>query len=186
MLNKYEFEFLKSFPFDEYEMTCGEEAISSETGLDIEPEKSMLYNFTYPVPQSEVTISFYEEDICFLYEISSNISILDSVRKHIDLGLKSESILYKMKCIKKTRPFLNKIETPSNTKDLFVSVLEGIQRINTINLPDTMLKDTIKLKEGIDLDSMRSGEERIISSYLNFQLHHAKIMLGIVIASKIH
>lgn len=186
MLNKYEFEFLKSFPFDEYEMTNGEEAIGSETSLDVESDNSMLYNFTYPIPQSEVTISFYEDDICFLYEISSNINILDSVRKHIDLGLESESIVYKMKCIKKTRPFLKKIETPSNTKDLFVSVLEGIQRINTINLPDTMLKDTIKLKEGINLESMHLDEEKTISSYLNFQLHHAKIMLGIIIASKIH
>lgn len=146
----------------------------------------MLYNFTYDIPQSEVTISFYEDDICFLYETSDTIKILDTVRENIDRGLATADIIHKMKRIKKIKPFLKKINGSTDSKDLFISVLDGIQKLNTTELPNRLLNDTIKLKESINLEDTTRNEEKTISSYLNFQLHHAKIMLGVIIASKIH
>jgi len=184
MLDKFEFDFLNSFPFEEYEITSGKE-LELPDG-EINEYKNDLYNFTYSIPQSEVTISFHEDDMRFLNEKSNDIQELDSFRKNIDVGLKSNDIKFKFKCIKKNRKFLKRIGSPATKLDTFNDVLNGIQEMNGAKLSDKLIKKIINLNEKMDLSELTIGEEKSIFSYLNFQLHHVKIMLGVIIASKIH
>tara|TARA_B100000963_G_scaffold334854_1_gene328457 strand:+ start:27337 stop:27891 length:555 start_codon:yes stop_codon:yes gene_type:complete len=179
------FPFLKSFPFDHYEISGGEETGNKEGKLS-ELFDDELYNFKYFSRDKDITISFYDSDIEFLNRISSEIKSLDSIRKSIDKGLNSDDMLIKFSSIRKAKTFLKKVKSPAEDAGTFKTVLNGLQEINEVNLSKDIIKKIDKLDKKLKDEKLNVNESITIDSYLDFQLHHAKIMLGVVIASKIH
>ncbi len=179
------FPFLKSFPFDQYIISGGK-----ERGDEENEEKNLfddeLFNFKYMYRDKDITISFYDTDILFLNEISKDIKSLDSTRKSLDKGLNSDNILVKFTSIKKAKVFLKKVKSPAENISTFQTVLNGLQEINEVELSDNIVNKIDKLDKTLKDEKLKVNELITIDSYLDFQLHHAKIMLGIIIASKIH
>jgi len=180
------FPFLKSFPFDHYDISMGKEREINEDGQVELFDNEELYDFKYVSRDKDITISFYDTDIDFLNELSSEITKLDSVRKNIDKGLESDEISVKMAAIKKTKTFLKKVKSPAEDTTTFKTVLDGLQEINEVELSDKAIKKIDKLDKKLEDEKLNTNEVITIHSFLDFQLHHAKIMLGIIIASKIH
>ena len=189
------FPFLEAFPFKEYKISLSESEME-----DIYPEDELLYredelkleplsliHFTYAYDNSDVTISFYLEDVDFLHKKSDSISKLDSIRKKVDGGLNNQDIIKKMKAIKLLAPFMIKVGTAEVLKrDTFESVLESVQKMSSISLSNKMIEQIKNLDENINVKKLKYIEEQCMMIYLDFQLHHAKIILGTIIASKIY
>jgi hypothetical protein len=176
------FPFLESFPFQDY-------SISSEVGSEKNEyfsDKDELYDFQYKSMDKDITISFYRDDIEFLHNISDTINKLDSLREDIDRGLESDDTLVKFESIKKTKRFLKKVNSPAESGEAFRSVLDGLQEMNEIELSEGIIGKINRLDKDIAEYSFTVNESMAIEAYLNFQLHHVKIMLGVIIASKIH
>lgn len=180
------FPFLESFPFKEYVLSNGKSSEKYKDLLNKEDEDEELINFQYTSMDKDITVSFYEEDMEFLNIISRNISKLDSLRKEIDKGLKSDDILVKFESIRKSKAFLKKVKSPAEKENIFRSVLDGFQEINEINLSEGIIGKINKLDDKLANYRFTVNELMAVEAYLNFQLHHVKIILGVVIASKIH
>jgi len=109
-----------------------------------------------------------------------------SLRLEIDEALKSDEILTKFEGIEKTKPFLTKVKSPAVETNSFTTVLNGLQEINEVEFSEGIVNKINNLDRKLIDFKFNVSETRVIHSYLDFQLHHAKIMLGVVIASKIH
>jgi hypothetical protein len=191
------FPFLEAFPFKEYKISLSKEHVSSMdenatnkllySEYDLQFEPLSLIHFTYPCDNSDVTISFYMDDIDFLNNKSDSILKLDSTLVEINKGLNNQDIIKKMKAIKHLFPFMKKVGTSEALKkDTFESVLKSIQSMSDINLSNKTVDQIKNLDENIDLSNLKSDEEKCVIIHLDFQLHHAKIILGTIIASKIY
>lgn len=176
------FPFLESFPFDEYVLSSEK---GSEKYEDLLGEEELI-DFKYEAMDKDITVSFYKEDIEFLNIASEKISKLDSLREEIDKGLKSDDTLVKFESIKKTKRFLKKVSSPAENGEAFRSVLDGLQEMNEVELSEGIIGKINRLDKDIAEYSFTVNESMAIEAYLNFQLHHVKIMLGVIIASKIH
>ena len=176
------FPFLESFPFDEYILSSEK---GSEKYEDLLTEEE-LFDFQYSAMDKDITVSFYKEDIEFLNEISEKINQLDSLREEIDKGLESDDILVKFESIRISKSFLKKVKSPAENENVFRSVLDGLQEINETNFSEGIIGKINKLDKSLADYKFTVNESMAIEAYLNFQLHHVKIMLGVVIASKIH
>lgn len=196
LIQVYEtFPFLESFPFEEYNIRIEE---AKDFGVELDPKNKILYegelepiqhliHFTYSCDNSDVTISFYIEDIDFLNDRADKIIKLDSIRKIIDVGLNNIDIVLKMKAIKKLGTFMKKVGTTDVLKkDAFSSVLKSIQSMSGMKIPRKISTGVVRLDEKINIKELKVDEEKCIMLYLDFQLHHAKIILGTIIASKIY
>ncbi len=200
LIQVYEtFPFLESFPFEEYNIRIEKER---DFGVELDPKNKILYegdlelelepvqhliHFTYRCDNSDVTISFYLDDIDFLNDRADKIIKLDSIRKIIDVGLNNIDIVLKMKAIKKLGTFMKKVGTTDVLKkDAFGSVLKSIQSMSGMKIPRKISTRVINLDEKINIKELKVDEEKCIMLYLDFQLHHAKIILGTIIASKIY
>ena len=191
------FPFLEAFPFKYYKMSLGKD---KSFGLDLEAAQKLLFgendvkirpipliHFTYANDSSDITISFYLEDIGFLADRADEIIKLDSVRKIIDRGLKNIKFSSKMKAIRELDSFMKKAGTSDILKkDTFYSVLRSIQEIHETTLSKDTVDKLRNLDESLKTRQLLSSEQICVNTYLNFQLHHAKIILGTIIASKIY
>jgi hypothetical protein len=188
------FPFLLSFPFREYdisiekgesyaEMAGIDPVIISESGGIAAPE---FVNFFHIGKDTKIALTFYTYDINFIHESASKVKKLDSVREILDTGLASNDILEKVDCIKKGERFLKKIGSSliagrsfDNTLDQFL--IAGNHVITKGDI--TKIK---RISKKLDPSAFRVEIQDVIKLFYNIHLHHIKILLGVVIASKIH
>ena len=187
--------FMEEFPFSDYEITMiekGENFIS----LGVSPilvnafgENGTIdiINFYYIEDESNVSISIPRYDIEWIAKEASRVKKVDALRKTLDDALIEPSLLAKVKAIKLSRKF---------TKSIDCDNITGLD-VNELLLEFTKLHETVlssKIKLGLQklseasLKSTEFSEKQFkaVESFLNFQIHYAKILLGIIIAAKIY
>jgi hypothetical protein len=187
--------FMSAFPFNEYEIEViekGEDLI----GMGISPllinefgdnGKDIIFNFLFSDPSSNIIVSFHIELIKVIALESSNIKKFDYIVKNTSSSLNSKSLLDKIKALKENRSFLKKFDLKNllgiNLEELFFNFLE----VNQANISKKIKSSVLKLSE-TSLESIQFSENQFkaIESFLNFQLHLNRILVGIVIAEKIY
>ena len=188
------FPFLQSFPFGEYTITLekGESytdmagidpVVISEAGGMVAPE---FVNFYHVSKDTKIALTFYTYDINFIHESANKIKKLDSVREVLDLGISSNDILTKIDCIKKGERFLKKIGSSLIAGRAFDSTLDQFLVEGKHVMSKADLTKIKKVSRTLESDRFHEEVKDIIVSFYNIHLHHVKILLGVVIASKIH
>ena len=188
--------FMQAFPFNEYETVLELEGVDPLTlGISqILIDKLGTFGSEYQVNflysennASSILISLYLEDILDVLEISHTIKKLDSVLEDINIGLTSNSIEIKIKQIKKSRRFLKLLNSESLFSPQFKPVLHELLQASGVVLTSAQMLMLHKLQTAKLMDQVFSKKELdSVFAYLNFQLHYAKILLGIVISIKIY
>jgi hypothetical protein len=189
-----EYPFLQSFPFQEYLMHLDrDEDYGTASGIDpviisaaggfAKPE---FINFQYQGKYTKVMLSFYTYDITYVSDQSKKIKKLDSVRELLDRGLESRVLLEKIDCIKKGERFLKKLGSSLSVGKAFDNVLDQFLLAEEYELSKTELRKIKSMFKTIDEDEYNDEVKGIIRSFYNIHLHHIKILLGVVIAAKIH
>jgi len=188
------FPYLASFPFPDYTMELDTmDDYASSAGIDpviinaasnfVRPE---FVNFNYTGKYTKVTLSFYTYDIIFISENVDHIKKLDSVRENLDKGLDSESIIEKIEMIKKGERFLKKIGSSLVAGKSFNGLLDALLTANELTIEAKNLNKIKSMFKTVDYDAYDEKTNQCIKSYYNIHLHHIKVLLGIVIATKIH
>jgi hypothetical protein len=187
--------FMEAFPFKEYEITLETEGIDSAE-LGIAPillntlgtfGTENHINFNYIENDELVLISFYLEDVVHVSNISQKIKKLNSVKDDLNEGLSSNSLQVKIDHIKKSKKFIKLLESDNLEYAPFTDVLQDMMSINDVTLTSQQVLGIQKLNLlKIQEEDLVTKQREVIVSFLNFQLHYARIILGIVIAAKIY
>lgn len=189
-----EFPFMQAFPFNEYEMSLEQQddfatiagidpVIISEAGTFVKPE---FINFYYISENTKVSLSFYTYDIRYILENAKSIRKVDSVRFDLDKGLVSERLLDKIDSIRAGEKFLKKLGSSLIVGRSFDGLLDEFLKDYSIDLPKSELKKIKSKYKTIKEDEYDDDLIAIIGSFYDVHIHHIKILLGIVIASKIY
>lgn len=189
-----EFPFMQAFPFEDYDITLEQEddfaslagidpVIISEAGTFVKPE---LINFYYVSGDTRVSLSFYTYDVRYILENSKSVKKIDDVRFNLDKGLFSKSLIDKITSIKSGEKFLKKLGSSLIVGRSFDGLLDDILKDINHGLSKSELRK-IKFKyKTINEDEYSDSVKKAIGSFYDIHIHHIKILLGIVIASKIY
>jgi hypothetical protein len=187
--------FMAQFPFSEYEIKL-EERGNDFIQLGVSPllidaigdlGKVESLTFLYYDGDSNVSIILTRDDVEWIAEESNKIKKLDAISAALEDAIKTEDLIIKAKAIKKGKKF---------TKDLGCGHLLGMD-LNEIlneflNLEETVLTSKNKLnlqklsEAALKTTEFSERQFKAVTSYFNFQIHYTRIVLGIVIASKIY
>jgi hypothetical protein len=187
--------FMIEFPFRDYKIKLiekGEDFIQlgispmliSEFG---DTGKIENLNFYYTEAGSEISISISKYDVDWIAEQADNVKILDSIRKKLDEGLASDNLIDKVKSIKAGKKFTKAVGCDSTLMIDFNELLSEFIELNETALTSKIKLGLQRLSEAT-LKSTEFSERqyKAVTAFLNFQIHYTKILLGIVIASKIY
>ena len=191
-----DFPFMQAFPFEDYSIEIeSDDAFYGEDleGLDFSKmpglrdlDRQNIVNFTYMSKNSDVVISFHKDDVLYIDEVSESIKKLDSIRERIDKGLATNSLKLKIRAIGHGDIFIKRVSPAfEETKETFKTVLDSMLVLHEVEMSQKMVLKIITLDKNIDMTKLTPEEVKTIMMYLDFQLHHARIILGVVIASKI-
>lgn len=187
--------FMEAFPFGEYEVALEVEGSGPED-LGVDPiliknlgsfGTEQIINFKYEDEAGPIIISINQEDVLYLAEISRKIKKMTPIKVSIDLGLNSDSLEEKVDEIKRSRTFIKNLESEILLEPRFEGVLADIMEVNEVNLTSAQIlaiqkRSLAKLKK----TPFSEKQHKVAKIFLDFQLHYAKILLGIVIAAKIY
>jgi hypothetical protein len=187
--------FMTAFPFDDYSITL-EEKGRDYMQLGISPllidaigdtGTTESVSFYYYDEESKVAISISRDDIEWISEEAERIKKMDSIRLTLEEAISGEDLVKKSKAIKLGKKFTKNLGCDHMLMLDFGDILNEF-----LSIYDTVL--TYKVKLGLQKLSEATLKANVysekqfsaISSFLNFQLHYCRIILGVVIAAKIY
>lgn len=190
-----EIPFMSEFPFDDYEMTIEDLSLPLDQ-LGIAPillneigDHNVIkrVDFYYAEGNSSVSISLRKDDIEWLASESGNVRKFDDLRKELDLSLKSNNLIEKMKSIKLGRKFLKNFPDPTLHEVDFNMTLSEFLELYEVSLDSKtkLILQNLNMK-GVIAIEFSEKQYKAVRAFLNFQLHYVKIILGVTIAAKIY
>jgi len=178
--------FLKKFPFSDFTLKPGILLDSAKVSAEQAKSEIVAFDCTHGINTS---INMFEKEIWLLNSISPTITKLNDIQKTIDLGLETTDILAKrdtiLACEEWTKSFTTNDKKESFSQGAFIEVLDGIIKLNKVAEPKLLIDNLNKLHDKKGIIRLEDDHERIILAFYQFQLIYFKMVLGIVIASKI-
>lgn len=188
------FPFMRSFPFDEYEFELEKlESSNSSSGINpiiIEQAGKFvgpsIITFHATGVITNTAISFYTYDIKYIQSQADKIKKMDQLNTSMRIALDSTDFLIKLEGIKVGEKFLKKIGSGLTAASTFNKIISELLAISEIKIESGLLKQIKKLDNSIDQSSFTDEEQEVICEYYNLYIHNIRILLGIIIAIKIH
>ena len=187
--------FILEFPFKEYDIRLverGEDFIQ----LGISPMLVNEFgdtgtienlNFYYTEGGSDISISINKHDVEWIAEQANLVKKLDSIRKSLDDGLESKSLIDKIKSIKFGKKFTKLIGCDNTLIIDFNELLSEFIELYDATFTSKIKLGLQKLSEAtLNSTELSERQYKVASAFFNFQIHYIKILLGIVIAAKIY
>lgn len=193
MINRA-YPFMQNFPFNEsFEMSLNQQPPSIIMMLDDDEleipnfNQRKTVNFKYIKDKLITIISINHDELLWISETGESIDQLDEISKKIDLGLETLDILEKRDCSAAAEEWLTQISDSESSlsRETFneaIIALVGNRRMQDIV---TLINTINKLYTGKGLVKISKSDRDLILTYFHFKLVYAKLLLGIVIASKI-
>jgi hypothetical protein len=143
--------------------------------------------FYYNQDGAKIMISIHVDDILDIQEEANRIQVLNLHVKYLNEALRSNEIAKKVSAIKKSRKFIVSLDVEALVGVPFGEVIAALAENADAEVTDTLITMLAQLssKKLSDL-KVTNQQRKLILDYLDFQLHYAMIILGIVIAAKIH
>jgi hypothetical protein len=187
--------FMSSFPFSDYEITMDERG-DDFISLGISPilvnaigeyGTTNMLNFYYIENESDVTISLQRCDVEWVAEEVDRIKDIDSIRKKLDRALNTDDLIEKIEGVKFGKKFIKKVDPYTIGAISFSGVLNEFLQVNEAVLPSKLKLGAQKsIASHLKDQTFSEKQYQALKSFFNFQLHYAKIVLGIVISVKIY
>lgn len=188
---------LKNFPFKEFEIEAADPPTDGffieedEAGLSriIDPK---LIRFIHKSPikskkgfSSEISVVIFEQELNWICGIAEKIDDLDRIAKLLDRALKSDNLLLKRDAVEEAQVWCTRIEdgrtrlSYSTIGDILASLVKDKTEFAIV------VNKLMSLSTKKGLVSLTESEYEVIMTHYQFQLIYTKLVLGIVIASKI-
>lgn len=176
--------FLENFPFDEFSISLAE--LPPPTGV-ISNNPIKIINFEC-LNGINSTINIFEKELWFLNSISDKITQLNDIKVSIDNGLAAPTILAKRDAILACEKWTTSFDETGQMKfshETFLSVLAAMIDNHHTENPKPLVDSINKLHQKTGIVRLDRQSEKTILCYYQFQLIYFKMVLGIIIASKI-
>jgi hypothetical protein len=146
-----------------------------------------LINFTHVGTPSKMVISMYADELEWISEVADSIKSLDKIAKRIDKGLKTKDIFLKRDIVMEADLWLNGIKdrSASLSKETFNEVIQSLLGGKPLSEAVSVINSVNKMYTKKGVVKISKENLNIIFTYFHFKLVYAKLILGIVIASKI-
>jgi hypothetical protein len=187
--------FMEAFPFEEYQISLELEG-TDPSELGVSPilidalgtfGTDLNVHFFYVENDSKILIAINAEDVLYVSHVSDKITTLDTVLSDLNYGMQSPVLEDKITKIKQGKKFVKKLNNFNLLDPPFSEVLQEMLNLEEVVLTSNQMTGLNKLNVQKILDKpLTDTEKRTIFTYLNFQLHYIKILLGVVIATKIY
>lgn len=185
---KKKYPFLENFPFREFKFEPGESQriVADEDGeVSVEDVEPTLMKFVYENGDSSMTVFIFDKELQWMNNISEKVQDLNTATKVIDKALAAPDLLSKKAGAKYADSWCTQLQdnrvklSYSTSGEILTSLVDG---------PDQLVKvinKIVKLNSGVGMVGLSTKEYQVILTYYQFQLIYAKLLLGIIIASKI-
>lgn len=187
--------FMEDFPFEEYTITLEQEGIDPKD-LGIAPilintlgtfGTEDKINFFHRHGDAITQIIFLVDDVLYIESVANEVKTLDSTNDELDAAIQCGELEAKLSYVKKSKKFINQLNVNNFLLPSFQEVLEELVKIHEVVLTSEQILGLNKFNLKKVLSKPLSKKENLmVMEFLDFQLHYAKILLGIVIAAKIH
>ena len=186
------FPFMKNFPFgNEFSMEVAEPQVMAmmfdEEFSTAKRSNLSLINFTNTGSPSKMVISMYPGELEWIGDVADSVKNLDTIAKRIDKGLKAKDIFLKRDIVMESDLWLNGIKDRSATlsKETFNDVIQSLLEGKSLDEAVSVINAVNKLYTKKGVVKISKENLNVIFTYFHFRLVYAKLILGIVIASKI-
>ena len=186
------FPFMKNFPFgNEFSMEVAEAQVMAmmfdEEFSTASRSNPSLINFTNTGSPSKMVISMYPGELEWIGDVADSVKNLDKIAKRIDKGLKAKDIFLKRDIVMESDLWLNGIKDRSATlsKETFNDVIQSLLGGKSLDEAVSVINSVNKLYTKKGVVKISKENLNVIFTYFHFRLVYAKLILGIVIASKI-
>jgi hypothetical protein len=176
--------FLENFPFNEFSLIAN---VLSVPQKDMPPKEMDLVTFECLIGL-KASINIFDKDIWFLNDIATSVKKLNDIKQIIDKGLSSEDILEKRDCILACEAWTDTFGDTSSAKfsfHTFGEILNGMLKLYEVGDPIEIHHKLNRLHDRFGIVKLDDEQEKLIISFYQFQLIYFKLILGIIIASKI-
>jgi hypothetical protein len=187
--------FLRSFPFDEYEIEMSVDGVDV-ADLGISPilidalgtfGTEQYVRFYYDHLGSKTMVSIHADDVFDIQQEAQGVQKLDEIFKQLKEAITLEDIRKKVSLVKKSKKFIEEIGVEAVILISFTEVLIALAEAEGVELGQELSSALLGLTaKSIIENAKTANDKRLTISYLDFHLHYAMIILGIVIAAKIH
>jgi hypothetical protein len=146
-----------------------------------------VINFKHKGEPLKASIQIVNKELLWLIESAESIKKLDRIAKRIDRGLKTKDLLVKRDVSLEVDEWLKLIgdQRSQLSHETFNEVLSSLVGSRPVGQVVTLINNLNKIYSGKGLVRMTKSDCDVIFTYLHFRLIYAKLILGIVIASKI-
>jgi hypothetical protein len=190
-----ELPFMESFPFPEYSIEL-EQAGTGPEELGVDPfliarlgsfGTNLILNIYHTKGENSTIISINIEEVLYISEISDRVKKMTPVKEIIDWGLESIIIKEKIEALRKTKKFVKLLEENAIVNPAFDLVLDQLLSLSKIQMSPGVKNSIISRNlTRLNRFTFTQKQTNTILDFYDFQLHYAKILLGIIIAAKIH
>ena len=186
------FPFMKNFPFsNEFSMeVAAPQVMAMMFDEEFSPTRRTgpnLINFTHTGTPSKMVISMYADELEWIGDVADVVKSLDKISKRIDRGLKTRDIFLKRDIVMEADLWLNGIKdrSASLSKETFNEVIQSLLGGKSLDEAVSVINSVNKLYTKRGVVKISKENLNVIFTYFHFKLVYAKLILGIVIASKI-
>ena len=186
------FPFMSNFPFNEdFEIEIAKSPVMAmmfdedfETSRQVQPK---LINFSYTGSPTKVVVSILNNELEWISEKAENITKLDKISKRLDRGLRSGNLLIKRDVSIEADEWLKNVSDrrSSLSQETFNEVIQTLLSGKSLSESASIIRAINKLYAKKGVVKLSENNLNIIYTYLHFRLVYTKLILGIVIASKI-
>jgi hypothetical protein len=144
-----------------------------------------LVKFVYDTIASSMTIVVFEQELNWIDSVAHKVTNLDEAARIIENGLQTEDFLSKRDAVNFADTWCAQLHDStarlsySTSGEILTSLVKNHFQLASI------INKIVKFASGIGLVSLTAEEYSIILTYYQFQLIYAKLMLGLVIGSKL-
>lgn len=182
--------FLENFPFSEFKIELAEALVPNvmedDSGYQSKVIDPRLIKFLYQTEEGgSMAIVIFEQELNWIDSISEKIVNIDKAVKIIDGAIAAKDIISKRNGVLFTEFWCQQLQDKktrlsySTSGEILSSLIENHQQMVSI------INKIVKLSIGRGLVGLSAKEYQIIITYYQYQLIYAKLLLGIVISSKI-
>lgn len=186
------FPFMKNFPFnDDFEMEILNPPVMAmmldeefDTGRSFGPK---VIGFSHKGNPTKCAVSIMSDELQWISEKAEGVTKLDKINKRIDRGLRSRDLLVKRDIAMEADVWLKQVSDrrASLSQETFNEVIHTLLSGKSISESAAVIRSINKLYAKRGVLKLSQHNIDIIYTYLHFKLVYTKLILGIVIASKI-
>jgi hypothetical protein len=186
--------FLKNFPFNqEFDMELSQPPVLAAM-FDDEfepisvPKVAQTINFRHKSTNSiKAVVAVNKNELIWLAEMAENITKLDKIAKRLDRGLKTKDLLLKRDISIEADEWLSQLGDGNTalSRETYNDALHSMVTNKSITQTVKIVNSINKLYSKKGLVKLAVEDRDVIFTFLHFRLVYAKLILGIVIASKI-